>query len=1249
MEENEKNYLDWEGLQEYHRNLETKLSEKANTEDLADVATSGDYNDLDNTPTNVSQFTNDVGYMTSEIDNTNGHDYVEIGGIKWATMNVGASKITDIGLYFQWGDILGYTSEEVGVDKNFTWEDYKFNPSGDGTTFSKYNSTDLKTSLDTEDDAAANAWGSDWRVPSTSELQTLSQAVNISWTDNYQESGVPGLILTDKEDSSKFLFLPATGVCNDGSIIDDDTTGFYWSKSLGNTDDKGLGLGFDKTNGTTWEYSNSRSLGFAIRPVLEGPAKRTIMGVTQQEKDKWNSKVSGIKIGESGEVISPVNGVVIIPNQSNVQADWNQTDSTAGDYIKNKPTIPSVGNAEIEIQKNGTKVGSFTTNQSGSKVTMNITVPTGTAANKDVPTSGNASTSQVVMGNDSRLTDSRNAKDVYSWAKASSKPTYTASEVEAIPTSAKGAASGVATLDSAGKVPASQLPSYVDDVLEYNNKASFPTTGETGKIYIDKATNLTWRWGGSTYVEISPSLALGETSSTAYAGDKGKALADKLATIAEGAEVNVQSDWNATSGDAFIKNKPTIPAAVTESTVSGWGFTKNAGTITGIKMNGSSKGTSGVVDLGTVITNIKASAGSHINEAGTPSVTASTASGVTTFAFDYLKGAQGPKGDKGDTGSNGSNGTNGTSAYWFSGTAVTGTATSGISATVSGSKAGDMYLNTSTYNVYKATAANTWGYICNIKGAAGSNGTNGTNGTSAYWFTGTAVTGTGTGISASVSNSKAGDMYLNTSTQNVYTATAANKWNYVCNIKGAAGQNATTTSVFSTSANGLAPAASSGNKTTAETAVSNYYLCADGKYRQLPANAFKNDNTWTAASTSAAGYVPAAIKGKFLHSNASTGNLEWVNDNNTTYTPQKLGTGIGTCSTSSGTDLTVSLTGYELVQNGFVAVTFANDVPAGATLNINSKGAKPIIYKGSAIEADTIKADDTVMFAYDGTNYVVTSLGGGGDVELVEYLSINLTCNLPAQASDLIGATVVVTDEGNSETILSTTWQGTALECTIDVGISYTITVGSVTDYTTPSSKSFVAKACYTRTENFVYQSTLWVDLGLPSGTLWASRNLGANSYTDRGLYYSWGNIVGHAENSGYAFTDDYNNTPGHTLTASFTSGDPIYDAAAAAGKGRIPTHDECKELVDNCVRETETISGINFDKYTSKINGNIIRIRWASCYNNTSMYAGGNNHSYNWSSSIYPSDTALAYNLNWDNYNKLDYRYIGMTIRPVN
>lgn len=97
-----------------------------------------------------------------------------------------------------------------------------------------------------------------------------------------------------------------------------------------------------------------------------------------------------------------------------------------------------------------------------------------------------------------------------------------------IQSSEKGAASGVATLDSGGKVPQSQLPSYVDDVLEYANLASFPATGESGKIYVALDSNKTYRWGGTTYVEISESLALGETSSTAFAGDRGKAIEDKI-------------------------------------------------------------------------------------------------------------------------------------------------------------------------------------------------------------------------------------------------------------------------------------------------------------------------------------------------------------------------------------------------------------------------------------------------------------------------------------------------------------------------------------------------------------------------------------------------------------------------------------------------------------------------------------------------------------------------------------------------
>lgn len=163
--------------------------------------------------------------------------------------------------------------------------------------------------------------------------------------------------------------------------------------------------------------------------------------------------------------------------------------------------------------------------------------------------------------------------DIADWAKAASKPTYTAAEVGALPSDTQfvsevttsnitsalgytpadaaklGTANGIAQLDTTGKVPAAQLPSYVDDVLEYNGKANFPASGESGIIYIDSATNITYRWGGSDYVAIGSDLALGETSSTAYAGDKGKANADAISSHTADTAIHTstteKNTWNA--------------------------------------------------------------------------------------------------------------------------------------------------------------------------------------------------------------------------------------------------------------------------------------------------------------------------------------------------------------------------------------------------------------------------------------------------------------------------------------------------------------------------------------------------------------------------------------------------------------------------------------------------------------------------------------------------------------------------------
>lgn len=97
----------------------------------------------------------------------------------------------------------------------------------------------------------------------------------------------------------------------------------------------------------------------------------------------------------------------------------------------------------------------------------------------------------------------------------------------------KGAPNGLASLNESGIIPSAQLPSYVDDVIEVDTFSNLPGTGESGKIYIVQDTNLTYRWSGTDYVEISKSLALGETSSTAYSGDKGKATTDVVNSLSD--------------------------------------------------------------------------------------------------------------------------------------------------------------------------------------------------------------------------------------------------------------------------------------------------------------------------------------------------------------------------------------------------------------------------------------------------------------------------------------------------------------------------------------------------------------------------------------------------------------------------------------------------------------------------------------------------------------------------------------------
>lgn len=241
------------------------------------------------------------------------------------------------------------------------------------------------------------------------------------------------------------------------------------------------------------------------------------------------------------------------------------------------------------IAEGATKVEASSTN---GKIKINgtdtivYTHPTTTAVTAAAVKVGKDSSGHVVLGN-----------------------ALTASDVGAIATTAKGAANGVAELDSTGKVPSSQLPSFVDDVLEYDKQSSFPTTGEAGKIYIAQDTNKTYRWSGSAYVEISASLALGETSSTAYRGDRGK-------TAYEHSQLTSGNPHNVTKSDVGLGNVGNFKAV---STVASQGLTNTE------KSNARANIGAGTSNLTIGTTSTTAAAGNHKHSASLATDTGTSA------------------------------------------------------------------------------------------------------------------------------------------------------------------------------------------------------------------------------------------------------------------------------------------------------------------------------------------------------------------------------------------------------------------------------------------------------------------------------------------------------------------------------------------------------------------------------------------------------------------------------------------------
>lgn len=176
------------------------------------------------------------------------------------------------------------------------------------------------------------------------------------------------------------------------------------------------------------------------------------------------------------------------------------------------------------------------------------------------------------------------------------------------------------------------------------------------------------------------------------------------------------------------------------------------------------------------------------------------------------------------------------------------------------------------------------------------------------------------------------------------------------------------------------------------------------------------------------------------------------------------------------------------------------------------------------------------------------------------------------------------------------------------------------------------------------------IDLGLPSGILWCSHNVGAESETDYGLYFSWGSVEGHEQGSGYNFSE--NSSHDESLMHDIDFNNVTYDAATAnmGGKWRMPTKAEFKELHDNTVTEWTTINGIKGRKFMKKGDRSVyIFFPAAGGYEGTSLNFLGSD-GYYWSSSFY--DISNAYNMGfYSSYvytQNINRRRFGFSVRGV-
>ena len=192
-----------------------------------------------------------------ELDPYNGYEYVDLGlpsSLKWATCNVGATSPEQAGLYFAWGETTGYTAEQVTSKVRLFNEDvYNSGPAAS-----------ISADLTLEQDAANVNLGGNWRMPTKAEYQELINNCDITWTDDYNGTGVKGKVFTSRVNENS-VFLPVAGRCY-YSGVSNAGSGYYWLASW-YWSSNGWNMDFD--SGSQSLGNGDRCFGLPVRAVCE--------------------------------------------------------------------------------------------------------------------------------------------------------------------------------------------------------------------------------------------------------------------------------------------------------------------------------------------------------------------------------------------------------------------------------------------------------------------------------------------------------------------------------------------------------------------------------------------------------------------------------------------------------------------------------------------------------------------------------------------------------------------------------------------------------------------------------------------------------------------------------------------------------------------------------------------------------------------------------------------------------------------